>query len=109
MASRKRRRWAVRRLMVWLLLSHAPGLLAPMISAMVVTEVTHGRAGLWDLVARMARWRVRPRWHVWAIVPLVVPAAAAAMVSIGPARFPDLAAWTRMRGSRTSAPWALSP
>ena len=40
--------------------SHAPGLLGPMIAAIVVTATTRGFAGSRDLARRMLRWRVDP-------------------------------------------------
>ena len=51
------------------------GQFGPLVSALVVTRITHGRAGLRDLVARMTRWRVAPRWYA---VVIVLPLALAA-------------------------------
>jgi membrane protease YdiL (CAAX protease family) len=86
-------------------LSHAPGLLGPMLSAFVVTAVTQGRAGVRDLAARMVRWRVGLGWYLWALAPLAVAVAAAAVVSVGPAGFPELAAWARMQGFPAAGLW----
>jgi membrane protease YdiL (CAAX protease family) len=52
--------------------SHFPGLLGPMLAALLVTGIVQGRAGLRDLLARMARWRVPPRWYAAALAPIVV-------------------------------------
>src|SRR5215203_5958705 len=46
--------------------THFPGLLGPMIAAIIVTAITEGRAGLRDLLARMGRWRVGLRWWLFA-------------------------------------------
>jgi uncharacterized protein len=47
--------------------SHVPGFLGPMLAAVVLTAVEDGRAGLRDLVSRMARWRVPLRWYAAAL------------------------------------------
>jgi membrane protease YdiL (CAAX protease family) len=59
--------------------SHFPGLLGPMIAAMLVTLATDGRPGWKELTARMFRWRVGRRWiAVCAGSPLLFFAIAAA-------------------------------
>ena len=44
--------------------------LGPMLAAVLVTAVTTGRAGLHDLAARLARWRVPLRWWLVAVSPI---------------------------------------
>lgn len=59
--------------------THFPGLLGPMLAAIIVTALTEGRVGLQDLLARMARWRVGWRWWLLAIgSPLLFYAVALA-------------------------------
>jgi uncharacterized protein len=79
-------------------LSHTPGLMGPMLAAVVVTGLVEGTAGLRDLGSRMTRWRVRPRWYVAAAAPLALALGVAGVVSLGPGRFPAVADWTRMNG-----------
>ena len=79
-------------------ISHTPGLMGPMLAAFAVTGAVDGRAGLRDLVARMARWRVPVRWYLAAAAPLLVAIGAAAIVALGPGGFPSLAKWARMDG-----------
>lgn len=52
-------------------LSHFPGLLGPMLSALLVTAIVQGWAGLRDLLSRLGRWRVPLRWYGAAVVPVV--------------------------------------
>lgn len=58
--------------------SHFPGLLGPMLAAILITGIIHGRPGLRDLGSRMARWRVPARWYATATAP-----AAAGLVALG--------------------------
>jgi hypothetical protein len=64
-------------------LTHAPGLMGPMIAALVITGLTGGRAGLRDLAARMTRWRVPVRWYVAAVAPLAVAVGVTATLEPG--------------------------
>ncbi|SEO84527.1 CPBP family intramembrane glutamic endopeptidase [Trujillonella endophytica] len=77
--------------------SHVPGLVGPMLAALLVTAATGGRAGL-------RRLRGRPgaiRWWVLALTPLLLGAVAAAVVTVvgdGPsagdfAEMPGVPAW----------------
>jgi membrane protease YdiL (CAAX protease family) len=50
-------------------LSHFPGLLGPMLSALLVTGIVQGRTGLRELLSRMGRWRVPLRWYALAAAP----------------------------------------
>lgn len=59
-------------------LSHFPGLLGPMLVAVVVTSIQDGTVGLRDLLARVVRWRVPLRWYAAALMP-----AAAALLALG--------------------------
>lgn len=52
--------------------THVPGLLGPMLAAVVVTVLVDGMDGLRDLAARSIRWRVAPTWYVTALAPAVV-------------------------------------
>jgi membrane protease YdiL (CAAX protease family) len=79
-------------------LSHVPGLLGPLLAAFIVTGAADGNSGLADLVSRMLRWRVRPKWYGWAVTPLAVAICAAAILSLGSAAFPGPAKWERMNG-----------
>lgn len=64
------------------------GAFAPLIAALVVIPLVQGRAGLWELGARILRWRVRWYWYALAIgLPLAVHAVAA-LLSIPSSGFP---------------------
>jgi len=52
--------------------THLPALLAPLAAAVIVTARYDGRAGLADLGRRMVQVRVRLRWWVFAVSPLLV-------------------------------------
>jgi CAAX protease family protein len=86
--------------------SHAPGLLGPMIAAIVVTGLTKGSAGLRDLVDRMVRWRVRPRWYVWAMAPVGLALGVAGVLSIFGGPFPPPGEWSEMSGFASIGGWA---
>jgi membrane protease YdiL (CAAX protease family) len=51
-------------------LSHFPGLLGPMLSALLVTATLRGWAGVREMLSRMGRWRVPLRWYGVALVPM---------------------------------------
>jgi membrane protease YdiL (CAAX protease family) len=59
-------------------LSHFPGLLGPMLSALLVTATLRGWAGVRELLSRMGRWRVPLRWYGVAFVPM-----AAGLLALG--------------------------
>lgn len=63
--------------------SHTPGLLGPMVAAVVVTGAVEGTVGLRELWSRMIRWRVPLRWYLAAAAPLVFAVGVAAFVSLG--------------------------
>ena len=52
----------------------------PVIASLIMTGVTHGRAGFRDVVARLLRWRVGFRWYVVAL--LVAPVSTAASLVV---------------------------
>jgi hypothetical protein len=57
---------------------YALGQFGPLVSALVVTRA-HGRSGLRDLITRMTRWRVAPRWFAVVVaLPLALAAASLA-------------------------------
>lgn len=72
--------------------THVPGLMGPMVAALLATWIGEGRPGIRNLLARMARWRVAPRWWLMAFSPL-----AFFLVAIPVARLVDGAwpAWGR--------------
>jgi membrane protease YdiL (CAAX protease family) len=78
--------------------SHFPGLLGPMLAAIVVTGLTRGRAGLRDLASRMFRWRVGLRWYLAAALPLVAALVTAGVLAAAGAAFPGWSAFGRMPG-----------
>jgi|NGEPerStandDraft_6_1074524.scaffolds.fasta_scaffold10215_4 membrane protease YdiL (CAAX protease family) len=59
--------------------THFPALLGPALAAFVVTAVIWGRAGVHDLLARMARWRMPLRWWAATLSPLAFLGAALAV------------------------------
>ena len=67
----------------------------PFLAAMVVLSVSHGRAGVRDLLGRMVRWRVPFRGYALAVgLPVLVTAAAIAVTVATGASAPSLAGWT---------------
>jgi membrane protease YdiL (CAAX protease family) len=63
--------------------THFPALLGPALAALVVTAVVWGRAGVRDLLARMARWRVPLRWWAATLSPLAFLGVALAVALAG--------------------------
>ena len=52
----------------------------PFLAALVVLGVTHGKAGIVDLLRRIVHWRVGPKWYAVALLlPVAVTLAAAAL------------------------------
>lgn len=78
--------------------SHTPGLLGPMMAALVITGAVDGTAGLRELWSRMIRLRVPLGWYLAAAAPLALALGVAAAVSLGPGGFPTVADWFRMEG-----------
>jgi uncharacterized protein len=58
-----------------------PALLGPALAAFVVTAAVWGRAGVRDLLARMARWRMPLRWWAATLSPLAFLAVALAVAA----------------------------
>src|SRR5438067_1329934 len=56
--------------------THFPALLGPALAALVVTALVWGRAGVRDLLARVARWRMPLRWWAATLSPLAFLAVA---------------------------------
>jgi hypothetical protein len=74
----------------------------PFLAAMIVVATTEGRAGVGELLRRMLRWRVAPRWYAVALLlPIVISSASAGLnillgaVSPWPAQ---LATWPELFG-----------
>lgn len=62
---------------------YALGQFGPLVSALVVTHIAHGPAGLRDLVARVTRWRVAPHWYAIVVaLPLVLATVALAVAFV---------------------------
>jgi uncharacterized protein len=65
------------------------GSFGPLVAALVVVPLTHGRAGLRELGARLVRWRVGWLWWAMAVgVPLGLHAIAAALLDVTGAERP---------------------
>ena len=71
--------------------SHFPGLLAPMLAALIVTVVVGGRAGLGEYLGHFVRWRVPVRWYLTAILPIVLFLATAGLLAVSGGPAPNLA------------------
>lgn len=61
--------------------SHVPGLVGPALAGVVVTSLIAGRAGVADLLRRVGRWRVAPRWYAAALAPLAGGALGVALLA----------------------------
>jgi uncharacterized protein len=59
--------------------THFPALLGPALAALVVTALVWGRAGVRDLLARMARWRMPLRWWAATLSPVAFLGVALAV------------------------------
>ena len=78
--------------------SHYPGLLGPLVAAVVVTAATDGRTGLRRMVGGLGA----PRWWAWAVAPLLVGAVGVVVADAlgnGPsaddlADMPGVPAWS---------------
>jgi membrane protease YdiL (CAAX protease family) len=78
--------------------SHFPGLLGPMLAALVVRAVTEGATGVRGAWTDMTRWRVDRRWYGFALLPLV-PAVCALLIWWAlPIEGPTLAGISHMPG-----------
>lgn len=86
--------------------SHAPGLMGPMVAALVITGVTAGTAGLRDLITRMFRWRVAVKWYLWVLAPLLLALITAGFLALGGGEFPPFDEWTEINGFAAITGWA---
>ena len=59
--------------------TNLPALVGPALAAFVVTALVSGRAGVRDLLGRVARWRMPARWWVAAWSPLLFLGCALAV------------------------------
>ncbi len=82
--------------------SHFPGLLGPMLAALLVTATAQGRAGLRDLLARMGRWRVPLRWYAAAAVPAMTELLCLGGLLLVGRELPSLARLSTMPGLPTA-------
>lgn len=78
--------------------THFPGLFGPMIAAFAITALADGLPGLRDLVGRMLRWRVAPRWYALACVPSVLFVAGVAVLAATGGPVPTIADLGRYSG-----------
>lgn len=90
--------------------THIPGLLGPSVAAFAMSAVLGGWANVRDLLARMGKWRVSPKWYLVAFSPLGFFAlAAVTMAAIGKG-WPDLRELSKFSGLPTVGPvvmWLL--
>jgi membrane protease YdiL (CAAX protease family) len=85
--------------------SHIPGVFGPLVAAFVMSAVVGGWAAVKDLLSRMARWRVAPRWYLVALSPLLFFAIAAVAMAATGSGWPDLGEL----GKFTSLPVVAAP
>lgn len=71
--------------------SHFPGLLGPMIAALIITAIVGGRLALRDYLARFVQWRVPLRWYGFAVLPIAIFLAVAGLLALSGGPAPDLA------------------
>lgn len=90
--------WFLLSLGVWRLPFQGPAgflatVLGPGLSAFAMTALLRGREGVLQLLRRLVRWRVAPRWYLLAVVAwpaLVVAAVLAVPGALDAARVPDV-------------------
>jgi NAD(P)-dependent dehydrogenase (short-subunit alcohol dehydrogenase family) len=75
-----------------------PALLGPAVAAVLVTAWTMGRPGIHDLLARMARWRVPPRWWLAALSPAAFLGLALIAMAAAGKPLPGVADFGRFSG-----------
>lgn len=75
------------------------GLLGPTLSGLIMTAVTEGRPGIGGLLRRIVRWRVGPRWYLFALVGL--PMVMVLALSFG------LRPWSRSISLASRSPWPI--
>jgi uncharacterized protein len=79
--------------------THAPALLGPLVAAFAVTAWTAGRPGVRELLARMGRWRVAPRWWLVALSPIAFLAVTLAGLLVAGQDLPAVADFGRFSGT----------
>src|SRR6266511_4053342 len=79
--------------------THAPALLGPLVAAFAVTAWTTGRPGVRELLARMGRWRVAPRWWLVALSPIAFLAVTLAGLLVAGQDLPAVADFGRFSGT----------
>jgi membrane protease YdiL (CAAX protease family) len=62
-------------------------LAGPCLAGLLLTGIVDGRPGLQELLARLLRWRVSTRWYALALLPALVTAATALLISFASADF----------------------
>lgn len=69
-------------------------LIGPSLSGLVMTGLTHGRAGLRELLSRLLKWQVDARWYAVALLvaPLSMAAATLVLLLVSPASVPSVSA-----------------
>lgn len=70
--------------------SHFPGLLGPMIAALIITAIVGGRLGLREYLGRFVQWRVPLRWYGFAVLPMVIFLAVAGVLAVSGGPAPEL-------------------
>jgi membrane protease YdiL (CAAX protease family) len=78
--------------------SHVPGLLGPMVAALITTWLVSRKSGVHELVRRMASWRVGWRWWLVAFSPLAFFVIAAPIARLIDGSWPEWSAFDRMNG-----------
>jgi hypothetical protein len=63
-------------------LMYAAILAGPCVAGILLTRIVDGRPGLRDFLVRLRRWRVGWTWYVIALLPALVVAALALLLSI---------------------------
>jgi membrane protease YdiL (CAAX protease family) len=62
-------------------------LAGPCLAGLLLTGMVDGRLGLHELLARLLRWRVSPRWYALALLPALATAATTLLMSVVSADF----------------------
>jgi len=62
-------------------------LAGPCLAGILMTGIVDGRPGIHELLARLRRWRVNLRWYALALLPALVTAATALLISLVSADF----------------------
>jgi membrane protease YdiL (CAAX protease family) len=78
--------------------THFPALLGPLLAAFVITGLRTGRAGVGDLVRRMARLRVPARWWLFAGSPLLLLLITVTVGAVLARRVPALEDFAQLSG-----------